>query len=65
MKSASVAKKFRHFGHQIVSRITKHQYRALLMIAGLGLYIVHRDCPDYEITATLVIHTLVTLDPTV
>lgn len=63
MKSA--IKSVRHFCHAAVHRITKHQYRAALMIAGLGLYIVHRDCPDYEIATTLLIHTMVTLDPTV
>jgi hypothetical protein len=46
-------------------RPTRHQYRALLMIAGVMLYLVHQACPEYEITVTLLIHGMVTLDPTV
>ena len=45
-------------------RPTRAQYRAMLLLGGAALYIVHMHAPEYEINVVLALHGMVTLDPT-
>lgn len=43
---------------------SKKTYRSMLMGLGAALYVVHCIAPEHEIMMVLLIHSVVTLDPT-
>lgn len=55
--------KILHFCHSHAP--SKRAYRTMLIIAGAALYAVHCVAPEHEITMVLLIHGMVTFDPTV
>lgn len=65
MIKSTLTKKIRHASRRVISRITKRQYRAMLLLGGVLLYFVHHHCESYEINVVLLLHAMVTLDPTV
>ena len=54
--------KIHHFCHAHAP--SKKSYRTLLMGLGAILYVVHCVAPEHEIIMVLIIHGVVTLDPT-
>jgi hypothetical protein len=53
----------RHFCH--VHAPSKRVYRTALMLGGAALYLVHCTYPEHEISVVLLLHGMVTFDPTV
>lgn len=51
--------------HWFHEHISKFEYRFLLAAMGVLLFLAHFHAPEHEIDVVLLIHTLVTLDPTV
>lgn len=62
----NVCKSVHRFHHSrwFHDHISKTEYRVLLSLVGVLLFIAHYHSPDNEINVVLLIHALVTLDPT-